>query len=135
MVTSIDTDPDLSAEMASVKSSLARGDIEGARSRLAELGSRWPESDRIRRLACAIAPPTVKVSDRGTMRDVKHDHGWLKAHAGEYRGQWLAVLNGKLLVADPDLGIVLARLKATAGAERAILHFEPPGADPVRPRS
>lgn len=50
---------------------------------------------------------------------------WLRLHARDYPGQWLAVLGGRLLAADPDLRQVLARLRE-AGERRALLHREPP---------
>jgi hypothetical protein len=69
-----------------------------------------------RTLADASAPPTVKtVSIVDRSRGAEFD--WLRAHAREYPGQWVALDGGRLLGVAPDLKELL-RCLAPGDRER-----------------
>ena len=99
-------------------------DVEGARSFVKELEQRWPDSPSVRHFARVLAPPVVRVIPGATGRVRDREDAWLREHAREYPGCWLAVLEDRLIGADPSLGALLAKVRQTPGAEFALFHFQ-----------
>lgn len=68
-----------------------------------------------------FAPPVVK---RSTLldRDRSAEFAWLRAHAKEYAGQWVALDGGKLLGSGFLLRDVLDRLSAAERASNPLFH-------------
>jgi hypothetical protein len=99
-----------------------RADIRGARKLLAEAreyGSLEPELEELERL---LTPPTYKLTPAEGL-DRSADIQWLREHAKEYRGQWVAVLQGQLLAHSSILREVTRRLDEVAPGAPALLHF------------
>jgi len=116
-------DNDAEAALAPLRGLLERADKEGARRLVGELLKQWPDSPRLQHLRRTLAPPTVR-----TRRDVKtvnheRERAWLRAHAPEYPGCWIAVLGDELVAADPSLSVVLDRMKRNPASGDAILYF------------
>jgi len=67
--------------------------------RLAELGGRlFPDDDRLCQAAKVLAAPAmVRKSVLPSIKGKEASMDWLKAHASQYRGQWVAVRKGVLL--------------------------------------
>jgi hypothetical protein len=70
--------------------------------KLAQLGGRlFPDHERIQRAAQVLAPPVVRRVRPPRARGLRASMAWLREHASEYRGRWMAVRKGQLLgVAD-----------------------------------
>lgn len=123
------TPSDLPAELVAglkrMGEMLGNGDVEGARAWVKELEMRWPESERVRHYARVLAPPTVRTVPRRGGRGFAKEHAWLKAHAREYPGCWIAVLEDQLIAADPDLRRVLAAARGTSDPMHTLIHFQP----------
>jgi hypothetical protein len=115
----------LDTDLAQLRGMLERGDAEGARTWVKNLQQQWPDNELVRHYAQVLAPPIVSVrhGHRGDSR--QRERAWLREHAREYSGQWLAVLADQLVAADPDLDRVLAAVRETSGAQRPLLHFQP----------
>jgi hypothetical protein len=65
---------------------------------LAEQGMRlFPDHEPLRRAMRVFEPPTVRMTRGTPLKGVKESHDWLRTHAHEYRGQWIAVNQGRLL--------------------------------------
>ena len=65
---------------------------------LAEQGMRlFPDHEPLRRAARVFEPPTVRMTRGTPLKGIKESHNWLRAHAHEYRGQWIAANQGRLL--------------------------------------
>ena len=92
------------------------GDVEQARLLAQEMVLRWPGEDRARYWARVLAPPKVTVIPGEPRRDLTRERVWLRTHAGEYPGCWLAVNGDELITADPDLAAVL-RTGAASSSE------------------
>ena len=101
---------------------LERDDVEGARVFVKELEQRWPDSASVQHFARVLAPPVVRVIPGATGRPRHQEFAWLREHAREYPGCWLAVLEDRLIAADPDFAVVLAKVRQTPGAEHALFH-------------
>lgn len=72
--------------------------------KLAQLGGRlFPDHDRLQRAARVLAPPVVRRSQTPHIKELAATQEWFHKHAGSYRGQWVAVREGKLLAAAASL--------------------------------
>ena len=120
---------ELSAGLAKLRALLEQDDIEGARRYVRELEQRWPESERVRHHARTLAPPTVRL--RPDIKAVNRDRerAWLRAHAHEYPGCWIAVLGDQLVASDREFKVVVSRMKQDPALQGAILYFA--GRDPA----
>ena len=98
--------------------------VEEARHYVKELVSIWPESDRVQHWDRVLAPPRILGWKPAVGGDISGERAWLKAHAHEYPGCWIAVLGDRLIAVDPDLDRVRAAAKAD-GAVDPLFHFSP----------
>jgi hypothetical protein len=116
-------DQELLAGLAQLRALLEQEDIEGARRYVRELEQRWPDSERVRHHARTLAPPTTR--PRPDIKAVNRDRerGWLRAHAHEYPGCWIAVLGDQLVAADRELKVVVSRIRQDPALQDAILYF------------
>ncbi len=65
---------------------------------LAQLGGRlFPDHERVQRAAYVLAPPVARVTHLPSARGLDDSSAWIQKHAGEYKGQWIAVREGRLL--------------------------------------
>jgi hypothetical protein len=73
------------------------------------------------RLRNMLAVPVTKTSQK---RDIDRtlDYQWIRDHAQEYRGQWVAVNNGQLLAAAASLRELLEHVKPLYLEHRPLLH-------------
>jgi len=71
---------------------------------LAQLGQRlFSDHERIQQAARVLAPPAIRGVRPSRARGLKASMEWLREHANEYRGQWVAVREGQLLGAAKSL--------------------------------
>jgi hypothetical protein len=127
--TTVDEQTELEESLTQLRSQLERGDVEGAREFVGQLAKRWPASERVDYWALVLAPPVARIASGARGRPLDRERAWLKAHAQEYPGCWLAVYGDRLIASDPDLRVVLAETRKALGAEGALLHFQGPTAD------
>jgi hypothetical protein len=115
----------LAEQLTRLRSLVEQSDVEGARALVRELEACWPEAERVRHWAQVLAPPTVTLRPGERSRSLDRERAWLRQHAREYPGCWLAVYEDRLIAAKPDLVSVLAEVRQAIGDEGALLHFEP----------
>lgn len=71
---------------------------------LAQMGAQlFPYHERIQRAARVLAPPIAHTTRLPPAGGMKASRRWLREHASEYRGQWVAVLGGQLMGVAPSL--------------------------------
>jgi hypothetical protein len=104
---------------------LATGQGESARSFVLDLVARYPDSEAVVHFARVLAPPVTRLVPGRQGRSLDQDYAWLREHAREYPGRWLAVYQNELISAAPELKTVLAQLHAAPRYQEALLHFEP----------
>jgi len=116
----------LAEDLQSLRDLLDEGRIEAARRFVKELEPRWPDSERVRHYAHVLAPPVVRIRPdiKGRSRD--REFAWLKQHAHEYPGCWLAIYEDRLIAADPDYPVVVAKTREVLGQEGALVFYQPP---------
>jgi hypothetical protein len=72
--------------------------------RLAQLGGQlFPDHERIQRAARVLAPPNIQSTHLPPAEGLEASRRWLREHATEYHGQWVAVREGQLVGAAPTL--------------------------------
>jgi hypothetical protein len=92
-----------------------------ARKALAALPLGQLNDPKIMRLRNMLAVPITKTSQK---RDIDRtlDYQWIRDHAQDYRGQWVALHKGELLGAATSLRELLDRVKPLRSEHRPLLH-------------
>ena len=96
---------------------------------MVDLVARYPESEAVTQFARVLAPPVTRMAPARPGRSLDEDYAWLREHAREYPGRWLAVYQNELVSAAPDLKTVLVQMRADPRHQEALLHFEPEPAE------
>ncbi|HDQ71280.1 MAG TPA: hypothetical protein ENN19_04180 [Chloroflexi bacterium] len=66
--------------------------------KLAQIGGRlFPDNERVQQAAQVLAPPVTQVTRLPSGRGLEQSRLWFRQHASEYKGQWVAVREGRLL--------------------------------------
>ena len=86
--------------------------------KLATEGARqYPDHQELQKYARILAPPRVIKNNLPPDLTIRANREWLKAHWGEYKGQWIALRNGDLL----GIALTLGELKDQIGQTDGIL--------------
>ncbi len=73
-------------------------EMSGLAMELAQLGGTlFPQDERVQRMAKILAPPVVRSARAPDGKGLDASRKWLREHAGQYRGQWVAVRQGRLM--------------------------------------
>jgi uncharacterized protein DUF5678 len=119
----------LAEQVQQLRDLLDAGDVEGARRLVKELEARWPDSERVRHYAHVLAPPKMRMRSDIKTRPLNQEWEWLRQHAHEHPGCWLAVLGDQLVAADPDGSAVRARAREVPGEDRPLIYYQPDRAE------
>jgi hypothetical protein len=120
----------LAADLQRLHDLLESDQVEQARRFVKELEQRWPEAERVQHFAKVLAPPKVRSRPDIPARSRSQEMKWLKEHAHEYPGCWLAIHGGDLIAADPDRRVVIAKAREILGEEGALLFRQPERPNP-----
>jgi hypothetical protein len=104
---------------------LGEGAVEEARALAREAQQRWPDSPQVQKWAYVLEPAKARVVPGPPAPPWDKERAWLRQHAHEYPGQWVALLGDQLIAADADLSKVLDAVKQTGRESEALLHFQP----------
>jgi hypothetical protein len=115
----------LAEDLRCLRALLEDGNVEGARRLIADMAPRWPESTEVQHFARVLASPKARWVPGKRGRSMDKDFAWLREHAREYQGQWVAVYDGRLIAAGPRLAAVRERLREHPDVEGALLHRIP----------
>jgi hypothetical protein len=86
--------------------------------RLSALALRqYPDHPDVKKFARILSPPRVISSSLPPAPDVEANRAWLKAHYGQYAGQWVALSAGELLA----VGASPKELEVVIGNTRGVL--------------
>jgi len=116
--------PDLEAALQRLRRLVEESDVEGARAYVKEVEAQWPDDRRVQQWARVLEPPRVVGTRPASGRAMDREVDWLKAHAREYPGCWLALEGERLVAADPDLKKVRTQVQE-AGASDVLLYHQP----------
>jgi hypothetical protein len=101
--------------MHGVKLALKAGAFLFARELSADGSKRYPEHAELAKAARILAPPKVIRSDLPPRPWVKANREWLKEHARDYRGRWVALRKGKLAAVADSFEEVVAHVGNVKG--------------------
>jgi hypothetical protein len=117
---------ELAAALEHIRRLIETSAVEEARALAREMGARWPDDRDAQHWARVLAPPRGRVVPGRRSRSLDRERAWLREHAHEYPGQWLAIFGDQLIAADPSLATVLKTVRETPGAETAALYYQMP---------
>lgn len=104
---------------------IEQSQIDEARDLVRRLVDKWPDFPPIQHLHHVLQPPEVTSTCTPSRPTLEHEWAWLRDHAREYPGCWLAVHDDRLLAASPDREHVLAAAREALGTDGAFLFFQP----------
>ncbi len=117
--------PDLAADLQRLRDLLEQDRVPEARVFVKELEQRWPDAERVGHYARVLAPPVSRGRPDIPARPRDRERQWLKEHAHEYPGCWLAVFEDRLIAADPDYGQAVTQARDVLGNEPALMFHQP----------
>ncbi len=98
-----------------VQLALEAGAHLAARQLSAEGARRHPANEELQKQAYILSPPKVVRSSTTNGSTHRLNRDWLKAHANEYQGRWVAVRNGELLGEAGSMEELIERIGDTKG--------------------
>jgi Family of unknown function (DUF5678) len=101
-----------------IRSLVEEGRILEARDLLKEAGDQVPAESNLGRI---LGPPRVSKSDLLDV-DRSPEFLWLKKHAHEYQGKWVALVEENLVASSTTLKELLARLDQLQFEQEPLLH-------------
>jgi len=113
---------DLNAEIQRL---LSAGRVSDARAIAARAASRMPGSDVFAQWQEVLAPPRARLAGKATGRSRRSEQAWLREHAQDYKGQWVALRGDMLIAAGRLLQEVRERARKAAGLTEILFHFVP----------
>jgi hypothetical protein len=99
--------------------------VREARALIPELVAKWPASRAVQGWEEALAPPRARINPDRPPLDVEADRQWLKAHAHEYPGRWMAVHGGQLIALADDHPSLLEAARTKLGHDHFVVFFHP----------
>ncbi len=105
-----------------VRDLIEREQVGAARKLLAGLPLEYLSDPLVRRLLKTLAQPVVKARQKQDI-DRQKDYDWLRDHAREYAGQWVALHEGQLLAASATLRDISEKVKALRLSHPPLLHL------------
>jgi hypothetical protein len=116
------------AALKVVRTLVEAGKVRLARERTTAFLEIWPDDARLQSAANVLAPPQVWSHKSERPRTTgEQEFKWIREHALEYSGQWVALLGDQLLASGRDFKLVRAELETIEGGSDALLHFQPSG--------
>jgi len=101
---------------------LANERVSEARNVLREALVNQPKDEELQRLRTVLAPP--KVHRSGALDgDRTKDFQWLKDNRAKYRGSWVAISDGDLVVESSSLDELLEGVGRLVLARAPLIHF------------
>ena len=115
---------DVAEAIKQIAELLEHSDVEGARRAAREAQRLWPDHPRVQYWARVLQPPRVLGLRPATGQTLAQDRHWLREHAAEYPGCWLAVKGGRLIAVGRNPREVMAAV-AEAGLESPpLVHYQ-----------
>jgi hypothetical protein len=112
---------DLVSHVTAIRDLIHREQVSAARRVLDLIPGGASEEPAIAKLRRALTPPTVRPSIRKDT-DRTRAYEWLRQHAWEYRGQWVAVAEDGLIAAAPTLKQLRQQLEALEPTQQPLIH-------------
>ena len=112
-----------SSYVARIREHLERDEIQAARRVVAEALQEGSTEPDLAYWAEVLAPAKILGFSPADGDDLREDIRWFDEHGLEYRGQWVAVLRGKLMAHAKTYDELRAKLADIALAGHPLVHF------------
>ena len=76
-------------------------------------------------MARVLEPPRVTAVTGRSSPPWDEERAWLRAHAHEYPGCWLAIQGDRLIAASPDHASVVDAARVAGALDEVLLFFQP----------
>ena len=119
-----DSAAELEADLTELVRLISTSRVPEARELVLVLAKKWPDSRHVQHMARVLEPPRV-IKSGGPTRSVDKEFAWLRAHAHEYPGCWLALVEDRLIAADPEYRVVSAAIREAVGQAGALVFYQP----------
>lgn len=123
-----DAEAEMQSDLARLIALVEASRIDEARAIAPELAAKWPDSRPIQHMARVLEPPKVIPTSNVPNVSSYREIAWIREHAHEHPGCWLAVFEDRLIAADPDRMKVIAAAREELGDKPPLLFYQ--GADP-----
>ena len=97
-----------------IKLALKAGAHLDARQVAARALQQYPSDSEVKKFARVLSAPTLVSSTLPPAPGIEANRTWLKAHAGEYAGRWIALRAGELIAVNDsakDLAVMIGDMK------------------------
>lgn len=98
-----------------MKLALKAGAHLAARNLAVAGAKRFPQSEELQRMAFVLGPARIVQTDVPPDPSRKGDQEWLRVHSQDYKGKWVAILDGQLIALGNTAREVKAQLKSSEG--------------------
>jgi hypothetical protein len=98
-----------------VRLALRAGAHLAARNLAAKGAQRYPHDPSLQKMNRLLSPPRVLKTNLSPVPSLKANREWMQAHAAEYRGQWVALREGKLVARAPTARELKAQVECGKG--------------------
>jgi hypothetical protein len=122
-------DPEARDDLQRLVGLIEQDQVKEARTLARDLAEKWPDSAAIQHLAWVLEPPKVVRSRPGVSTPpFAQEYAWVRRHAREYPGRWLAVYGDQLIAAGLNIRTVREAARATLGEADPLFYYQPPQA-------
>lgn len=111
--------------VARIREHVERDEVGAARRVLAEALREGADEPGLKHWADVLAPAKFIGFRPASGTDLQVEMRWFAEHAQEYRGEWVAVLNGELLAHAETHEDLRAKLDVISPSEYPLVHFIP----------
>ncbi len=118
-------DREIKADLDRLVALVEASRVEDARELSSELARKWPDSRPVQHLCRVLQPPRVLSGGGLPVRSFQQEFAWIRGHAHEYPGCWLAIHGDRLVAAGASRREVVSAAREALGEARALLFFQP----------
>lgn len=76
---------------------------------------RYPQNSGLQKMSRLLGPPRVLKTDLPPIQSLKANREWIRSHAVEYRGQWVALQEGRLIASASSVRELKAQAESLEG--------------------
>jgi hypothetical protein len=117
-------DPDTRSYAERIRELVEQDYVGAARRLVAEAVEHGEQDEEFLKWQRALAPAVSRISRNQELdSDPMPDMSWIRQHRGEYRGRWVALLEGKLLASSQSLDEVVSQLEKNPVGRRVLFHY------------
>jgi hypothetical protein len=117
-------DPDTRSYAERIRELVEQDYVGAARKLMAEAVEQGAQDEELLQWQRVLAPAVSRISlNQELDSDPMPDVSWIRQHGGDYRGQWVALLEGELLASSRSLDEIMFHLEKNPVGRRVLFHY------------